>query len=52
MENLNNDVIAHPMQEESESVKNMVGWVKSVRMIKKSIRKSGQQDLRNLLSMS
>ena len=51
MGNLNNDVIHHPMQEESESVKNMVGWVKIVLMFKKSIGKSGQQDIRNLLLM-
>ena len=52
IENLHNYVIAHPIKEEDESVKNMSSWVKSVRIFKKNTKKSGQQGTRNLLIMS
>ena len=38
IENLNDHMITHPTKEESESVKEMESWVKSVRKFKKSIR--------------
>ena len=52
IENINNHIVAHPTKDESESVKNMVSWVESVRTFQKSTKKSGQQDIRDIFLMS
>ena len=52
IEHFHNHAVAHQTNEEGESIENMIQWVKSARMFRKNTRKSGQQDIRNLLLMS
>ena len=51
IENFNNCIDVHPMNKDGEPIINMIQWVKSTRVFRKS-KKSGQQDIRNLLLMS
>ena len=52
IENHNSHAVIHLTNEEKHTIKKMVQWVKSVRVFRKGTRKTGWQDVRNLLLMS
>ena len=52
MKNYNNFINTHPINEEIDSIKIMVRWVKISRVFRNNTRKSGQQDVRKCLLIS
>jgi len=52
IENYNRYVKAYPINEETASLESMSMWIKKARVFRNNTKRSGQQDIRNLLLMS
>ena len=50
--NFKKHLYAHPISEKIDSMKKIARWVKSARVFKNNVNKSGQQGIRHLLLMS
>ena len=52
IENYNRCVNAYPINDESASLESMSMWIKKARVFRTNTKRSGQQDMRNLLLLS